>query len=125
MQDVNCVDCNFAKRGSTLSLYSSLFEQLKSSKWQDLRHCQTLVWMVIGLVSSGCISLSSWADYGHSRAGQAASRVRRFSRWLANGRIEVSKLYGPIIQEALRGWGKHTLYLALDTSQLPGGYCCA
>lgn len=117
------VDCNFVNSSSTLHVYDTLFKLFKLSEWQDIRHCQTLVWMVIGLISSGCISLSSWADYSHSRAQRAASRVRRFSRWLANDRIEVAKLYAPIIQEALLGWGKHPLYLALDTSQLPGGYC--
>lgn len=117
------VDCRLVKSTSTLCLYTTLFKLLKTSSWQDIRHCKTLVWMVIGLISSGCISLSSWADTTHSRARQAMSRVRRFSRWLANDRIEVDKLYAPIIQEALTGWGAHTLYLALDTSQLPGGYC--
>jgi hypothetical protein len=79
--------------------------------------------MVIGLLGSGCISLSAWADYTHGRAKQASSRVRRFSRWLANDKVEVNELYAPIIQEALASWGKHRLYLALDTSRLPGGYC--
>jgi hypothetical protein len=79
--------------------------------------------MVIGLNGSGCISLSSWADHTHSRAKQASSRVRRFSRWLANDKVEVNELYAPIVQEALASWGRHTLYLALDTSRLPGGYC--
>ncbi|MDQ3396925.1 MAG: hypothetical protein M3511_04010 [Deinococcota bacterium] len=111
------------KSSSTLSLYSTLFKLFKLSEWKDIRHCKTLVWMVIGLIGSGCINLSSWADYTHSRATQAMSRVRRFSRWLANDSIEVDKLYAPIIQEALASWGAHTLYLALDTSQLPGGYC--
>ncbi len=123
MQDAISVHCKVVKTSSTLSLYSTLFKLFKLSEWKDIRHCKTLVWMVIGLIGSGCISLSSWADYTHGRATQAMSRVRRFSRWLANDSIEVDKLYAPIIQEALTGWGKHTLYLALDTSQLPGGYC--
>ncbi len=79
--------------------------------------------MVIGLIGSGCISLSTWADYSHGRARQAASRVRRFSRWFENKHIKVSEVYAPIIQGALASWGEYTLYLALDTSQLPGGYC--
>lgn len=51
------------------------------------------------------------------------SRVRRFSRWLNNKNIKVNEVYAPLIQEALTGWGEHILYLALDTSELPGGYC--
>jgi hypothetical protein len=31
--------------------------------------------------------------------------------------------YGPLIQQALRAWGTHTLYLALDTSLLWNQYC--
>lgn len=108
---------------STLHFYDTLFKLLRPSAWKDIRHCKTLAWMVIGLLGSGCISLSAWADYAHGRAKQASSRVRRFSRWLANDKVKVNELYAPIIQEALASWGKHRLYLALDTSRLPGGYC--
>jgi hypothetical protein len=111
------------KSSSTLHVYDTLYKLLRASSWKDIRHCKTLVWMIIGAVCSGCISLSTWADYSHGRAKQASSRVRRFARWLANDKIEVSKVYGAIIQEALASWGEYTLYLALDTSQLPGGYC--
>jgi hypothetical protein len=48
---------------------------------------------------------------------------RRFRRWLANRRIEVAPLYGPLIQQALPEWGTQTLYLALDTSLLWNQYC--
>ena len=49
--------------------------------------------------------------------------MRRFARWLANDKVDVNQVYAPVIQEALASWGEHTLYLALDTSRLPGGYC--
>jgi len=35
----------------------------------------------------------------------------------------VQPLYGPLIQDAVREWGTHTLYLALDTSMLWNQYC--
>lgn len=108
---------------STLHVYDTLFKLLRPSVWKDIRHCKTFAWMIIGLLGSGCISLSAWADYAHGRAKQASSRVRRYSRWLVNDKVKVTELYAPIIQEALSSWGKHRLYLALDTSQLPGGYC--
>ena len=49
--------------------------------------------------------------------------MRWFARWLANERSDVHKLYGPVIQQALRSWGRHTLYLVLDTSLLWEQYC--
>jgi Transposase DDE domain len=53
----------------------------------------------------------------------AQSTVRRFARWLENGRIEVHALYGPLMQQALAQWGTNVLYLALDTSTLWDTYC--
>lgn len=40
-----------------------------------------------------------------------------------NERIQVHKLYGSLIQQALAEWGEHSLYLALDTSLLWDKYC--
>ncbi len=107
----------------TLGLYHTLFRLFGKYSWRDIRHCKTLLWMMVGLISSGTISLNAWGDYVHSRASYAQSTVRRFKRWLANKHIQVDELYGSMIQEALQAWAEHTLYLALDTSQLPGGYC--
>jgi hypothetical protein len=42
---------------------------------------------------------------------------------LNNSRIEVHRLYGPLIRQALVEWGSGKLYLALDTSLLWGQYC--
>jgi hypothetical protein len=36
--------------------------------------------------------------------------------------VEVQARYGPLIQQALAQWGKHTLYLALDSSMLWNRY---
>lgn len=86
-------------------LYSSLVTVLRqSSEWADIRHFYTLTWMVIGLIQSGCISLTKWGAYIHSRAQFAQSKQRRFSRWLHNSRINVHRLYSPLIQVALSQW---------------------
>ena len=109
---------------NTLSTYDTLmtlFEQ--PTKWLDHRHLKTLVWMVIGLIESGAISLTEWATFTDSRAQFAQSTVRRFSRWLRNERIEVNKLYAPIIAEALTEWQTATLYIALDSSILWNQFC--
>ena len=109
---------------NTLRLYSTLVVVLSSHQnWLDVRHLKTLAWMMVGLLESGLISLTEWAPYVHSRAKYAQSTVRRFRRWLDNGRIKEHKLYGPLIRQALAEWGSSKLYLALDTSMLWNQYC--
>lgn len=105
-------------------VYNTIIKILSQhKKWLDVRHKFTLAWMVVGLIRSEKISPTAWAPYVESRAQYAQSIQRRFHRWLRNCRINVNELYGPLIQEALAEWGEHTLYLALDTSQLFGDYC--
>lgn len=109
---------------NTPRLYDTLVAVLSQHRnWLDLRHLQTLAWMMVGLIQSHTISLPEWVPFVHSRAQFAQSTVRRFRRWLDNKRIRVHKLYGPLIQQALSEWGENVLYLALDTSMLWGQYC--
>jgi hypothetical protein len=108
----------------TPRLYSELMELCgQPGQWRDVRHLQTLAWMVVGLIETGEVRLPAWVPWVRGRAQYAQSTQRRFRRWLANRRIEVVPLYGPLIQQALREWGQHTLYLALDTSMLWNQYC--
>src|SRR5262247_4105047 len=94
----------------TPRLYSELVEVCgQPEQWRDVRHLQTLAWMVGGLIQTGCVQLTAWAPFVQGRARYAQSIQRRFRRWLANRRIEVTPLYGPLIQQALREWGTHTL----------------
>jgi hypothetical protein len=105
-------------------LYSELMELCgQPGQWRDVRHLQTLAWMVVGLIQTECVKLPAWVPFVQGRARYAQSTQRRFRRWLGNRRIEVAPLYGPLIQHALREWGTHTLYLALDTSMLWNQYC--
>lgn len=107
-----------------LRLYHTLVQVLRKHRnWLDIRHLQTLAWMMIGLIQSGKISLTAWVPYVDSRAVYAQSTVRRFRRWLSNPRIEVHRLYSPLIQQALIEWGRRMLYLALDTSMLWDKFC--
>lgn len=92
-------------------------------QWRDVRHVQTLAWMVVGLIQAECVKLTAWVPFVQGRAQYAQSTQRRFRRWLGNRRIAVAPLYGPLIHQALREWGRHTLYLALDTSMLWNQYC--
>ena len=109
---------------NTPRLYDTLVTVLCQHRdWLDLRHLQTLAWMMVGLIQSRTVSLPEWVPFVHSRAQFAQSIVRRFRRWLDNERIQVHELYGPLIQQALAEWGEHSLYLALDTSLLWDKYC--
>ena len=109
---------------NTPRLYDTLVFVLSQHRnWLDIRHLRTLAWMMVGLLQSHTISLPEWVPFVHSRAQYAQSTVRRFRRWLDNERIQVHKLYGPLIQQALSEWGEIVLYLALDTSMLWGRYC--
>src|SRR6478672_1299863 len=105
-------------------LYSELLALCgQPGQWQDVRHVQTLAWMVVGLIQAECVKLTAWVPFVQGRARYAQSTQRRFRRWLGNRRIEVAPLYGPLIAHALGPWGTHTLYLALDTSLLWNQYC--
>jgi hypothetical protein len=109
---------------NTPRLYCELVELLgQHGKWRDVRHLYTLVWMVVGLIQAGGVSLPAWVPFVSGRARFAQSTQRRFARWLHNKRIEVHPLYAPLIQTALAAWGHHTLYLALDTTMLWNRYC--
>ena len=108
---------------NTSRLYDTLYKVYgQNKKWLDKRHLKTLVWMVMGVIWSGKISLPEWVPYTMTKA-VAASTKRRFSRWLHNKRIEVNSLYGPLIYQAIKGWEEEALYLALDTSMLWNRYC--
>jgi hypothetical protein len=55
-------------------LYHQLHTLLgQPSQWADQRHLHCLIWMVIGLVCSECISLTKWRMYVQSRAVFAQS----------------------------------------------------
>jgi len=102
-------------------LYNHLQKLLgQSMPWADQRHLQTLIWIVIGLICSECINLTKWTVYVRTRAVFAQSHQRRFSRWLHNPRINVQRLYSPLIAAALVNWGVSSITLIEDTSMLTG-----
>jgi hypothetical protein len=109
---------------NTPYLYDTLLRVLgQHSNWLDLRHRKTLAWMMVGLICSKTVSLGAWTPFVFSQAQYAQSLVRRFSRWLANNRITVEPLYGPLIAKAVVGWVDKRMYVALDTSMLWNTYC--
>jgi hypothetical protein len=108
----------------TSRLYHQLCDLLgQSSPWADRRHLQTLMWMVIGVICSECINLTKWRVYVRSRAVFAQSHQRRRGRWLHNSRLNVQRLYSPLIATALVDWGVSSITLIEDTSMLWNEYC--
>lgn len=77
----------------------------------------------MALMQRGEVSLTRWLPYLPCRGTQAQSKQRRVSRWLHNDRINVRKLYQPLIQDVLARWSEPCLYLALDTSVYWNEYC--
>jgi hypothetical protein len=104
-------------------LYKTLSNLLSLNTWKDIRHKYTLLWMIYGLIQARNINLPEWIPFVHSKARQAQSTERRFSRWFHNKNIDVSAIYDPLIKLALGDWGDETLYIALDTSMLWNSYC--
>lgn len=105
-------------------LYNQLLRLLSQhSNYRDLRHLKALVWMIIGLIHSGKISLSEWECYIPSRATKAQSFERRWQRFVGNQRIRVRSLYVPLVLAAIKNWHSQRLYLALDTTMLWNRFC--
>ena len=93
-------------------LYNQLFGLLSQhSNYRDLRHLKALVWMIVGLIHSGKISLSEWECYIPSRAKKAQSFERRWQRFVGNQRIRVRSLYIPLVLGAIKNWHSQRLYL--------------
>ena len=92
---------------------------------RDQRHLVLLAWMVAGLLLSETVCFDRWKTRLPMARCLAASWQRRCQRWLANSRIDVQALYGPLILWAIEHWQNpgHTLHLALDTTLLWNRFC--
>ena len=110
---------------STSRLYDALKQFVSQSQmqWQDVRHLQTLCWMMVGMIHSQNVHLNGFGVYLQSRANFAQSHQRRFRRWLANRRINVSSQHQALVKQALSNWGTKRLYLSLDTTLVWNCFC--
>src|SRR5258708_8932038 len=104
-------------------MYDDLLEALEPilprTVYHDVRRVRTLAWAITGLCLSHTVRLGAWTQVLESRAQYAASRVRRFSRWLRHPAIHPQEWYRPVIQAALIDWPSGSrLYVALDTTAL-------
>lgn len=76
-------------------LMNAIVPILPRTVYHDIRRVVTLAWAVTGLCRKGTVRLSAWAEEVTSAAHYAASRVRRFARWLHNPAIDPTKWYPP------------------------------
>lgn len=100
-------------------LMNALLPILARMVYRDIRRVVTLSWAVTGLCRKATVRLSAWAEEVTSTARYAASRVRRFARWLHNPAIDPAQWYPPLLQAALIDWIPGTrAYVTLDTTVL-------
>ena len=100
-------------------LLNTLLPIVPRTVYQDIRRLNNLAWAVTGLCLTHTVRLSSWAEVLESSANLAASRVRRFSRWLHHPAISPPQWYLPLLQFTLVDWPlDRRLYIALDTTAL-------
>ena len=77
----------------------------------------TFVWMVLAAILSQSVALCSW-DVALPFEVNAASTIRRFSRWLHNSKIDTKRIYDAITRYAFQNWTGGRIILALDTTML-------
>ena len=105
-------------------LYNALMTWMgQPCDWVDARHLKTCLWMIIALIHTGSVNLTRWTPYIPCRGEFAQSKQRRLRRWLNNARINIHRLYKPLIQAALADWSEECIYLSLDTSLFWNEYC--
>lgn len=92
-------------------------------QWRDIRHLNTLCWMMVGMIESQNVHLNGFGVYINSRAQYAQSHQRRFRRCLSNRRIDISAAHQALMAQALSKWGKKRLYLSLDTTMVWNCFC--
>ncbi len=105
-------------------LYSALKSWLgQGSNWKHQTHLKTCIWIIFALVHTGSVNLTKWSVYIPCRGLYAQSKQRRVQRWLNNPRINIHRLYKPLITAALADWEEQKMYLGLDTSMFWEEYC--
>ena len=85
-------------------LMNALLPHIPRTVYQDIRRVVTLAWAIVGLWLTRTVRLTAWAEVVEGRATYAASRVRRFARWLHHRTIDPAVWYAPVITAALRDW---------------------
>jgi hypothetical protein len=78
-------------------LMKALLTHIPRSVYHDIRRVVTLAWAIVGLCLTRTVRLTAWAEVVDGRATYAASRVRRFARWLHQRAIDPTLWYPPLL----------------------------
>lgn len=98
-------------------LTHTLLTTISRPVYHDVRRVITLAWAITGVWATHTVHLAAWAEVVTSPAQYAASRVRRFARWLHHPAITPATWYPPLFQAAITDWKPGTrVYIALDSS---------
>jgi len=81
------------------------------------RHLNTLAAMISGIVGSKSVHLPAIASKVPDKT-KKESRVKRFSRWIANERIETEVYFLPFAEALLASLASHPLLLVMDGSEV-------
>jgi len=111
--------------GDNLRRYNAIKRALKQlypgePTGQQARHLNTLAGMISGIVGSQRVNLPTVAKKVPGRA-KKESRVKSYSRWLNNERIEPEIYFMPFAKALLAGLAHQTLVLAIDGSEVGRG----
>jgi hypothetical protein len=87
---------------------------------QQARHLQTLAALISGIVGSQRVNLPAMARKVPDGA-RRESRVKRFSRWLKNDRIEGGVYFMPFAEALIAGLAHQALVLVIDGSDVGRG----
>jgi hypothetical protein len=103
----------------SLTLYRTIIDMLMNTRvhFHDIRCLITFAWAIVGVLLEKSVHLSKWGAHRTGMA-KAASKQRQFVRWLKNSKIEHAQIYPNLVQAVFAEWGKHKMYLALDSSSL-------
>lgn len=86
---------------------------------EDFRNVETLAWAMTGVLLQKTIQLPAWTTCLPDET-EAATRERRFRRWLQTAWVQPQHWYAPFIRQALTTWDRQSLYVALDTTSVAG-----
>jgi hypothetical protein len=103
----------------SLTLYRTIVDMILNTRvhFHDFRCLITFAWAIVGVLLEKSVHLSKWGIHRAGRA-KAASKQRQFVRWLKNSNIEHAQIYPNLVKAVFAEWGKHKIYLALDSSSL-------